>query len=669
MRINIEAILVIILALSLLPMVTESQITGVLGLADPKQGTFNLFKWTDASLIGSITYRGTVPVYTPNFTNCVLEVYPAPVTAGLSVSVTSKSCTKTDSSIDVIITISVSGTYSGGSFNWAPISSAVARVYNGSELITTVYLSVQEIRINEVTIERIDVKSIEGVKYESSPSTPSIGTLIEIKPLGTPVFIASINLYPSFPTTLVFRWNVGDRQGSEYIFFSTDKLTSEFRLSTSVSLIENLRYVIYHRDLLLTSDTIDLASAARSKGLGMASFTLMNPQLSFYNPKRPEQRGTFIVGSISVGELSGGRITATMSVAGVGDDTRDIWSSTTEDLVVSVPDFKPDREFTAYVRYTVVFTSYDGTSTQPISVSTTVTYKPVPIRGESLGKFLEGVFFILFVFILGAGVMSFLFGFFSRRQDLMSSGIIIISTGTLVFLIPTLMGYVIAALTIAGFEMPREDIPELSRLNMANLGSAVAKSVEYIQRKALQFAGLLTITGTGLLAGMAALTATSFLGGFIGKILTGGVLTAILTQIVTLMLTMGIASFVTAAALTILGLIYPALIAVSVVILLFAAIAYCLYAGVTGNIGPAWQTIISLSITIFLLLLAPVIFASLDKIPEQYAPPIDIAGFKIPNPVAIVLKIGVGIAEIILLAAILAASLSRAISAVSGALS
>lgn len=628
------------------------------GTLSPSVTEYRILKGTDGNKLGSVTYTGSAST-SVSWDYCNLTVTPAPPQSGLYVEVASKSCTRTGSGISVTIRLNIKGVYSGGNFNWNPLSTVKAALYKNGTVVDTIYFSVEPISIKEVTINKIDFDNppidTSTISYTVIPKTSvEAGTSIYIVTSADVNLVAELSDYLSVPTTVEVQYMLQSPSGGSsvwktaYVTFGTDTLSASFTIS-DVPLTVPLPVQVSQNNVTIYSTSLDVPSKASEVNVGGAIISTA-PPIQYWEREQSYK----VVSQLYINQLQGGSVTISMTVNGKTVGPRTYTSTgSVDDLEVVFN----DKQDTISGQYEIVYRGPYGSAPRVV-VTFTSNYV------GTTGGLLRDVFYILFMFIVTAGFTGVVMGLFLRRPDLQSSGMIMLSSGILIFLIPTLMGYAVALLSHTGIEDP----VGVKNLNLWNLGDIVDNSIQYIQQKAYGYSqklfgiAVFSVTILAVLAGI--VTA----GGIVGW-LTAGALSEFLGQVLgalgSQILTLATLSFMASVFLKVLAIIFPITLNVIFTIILFTALLQALFAGFTGSHAQVYGTVISLSILILTVLLTPPILATLDKLISEQTIVIDLKVTQITIP-DIFTALGLVVIQIVILTMILAVGFQRLMAVLSG---
>ena len=625
------------------------------------KNSFNLIRGTSGEKLGTITYSGS---FTPDveWDDCRLIVdmrgYPV---AGLRAENVSQYCRRSGGTIEVTVTIAVKGVYEGGNITWNPFSVVAVELYNNGSRVDVVYASVQTISINEVIITRLDFGSpaidTGSVSYVVIPDTlVEAGTSIYIVTSADVNAVIELSNYVSVPTNLYAVYSISRGGGSSYrtvpIYISTDTLSVSFKLR-DIPLDRPLSLTIEQNNLTVYAGTLDVPSKAEEIDVGYVALSTF-PPVQFWESRERYK----VVSQVYITQITSGRVDVSMTVNGANTPTRSYTApGPTDDLYVTFD----ERQDTISGEYRIVYHGRYGSSP-------TIVVKFSDQYTHTVGGLLKGVFEILFTFSIGAGFVAVVLGLFLRRPDLQSSGLIVLASSVMIFLIPTLMGYIIALVVHAGLEDPIG----LSDLNLVNLGDKVDASISFIYHRAQSYSMWLMGASVAAITFAIALAGLTVVGGAIG-IFTGGALSIFLGNVLgklgSFLITFAVMSFIASVILRVIGVVFPVLLTVIFVIILFVALLNALFAGFTGSYAQIYTPVISLAILVMAVLLTPPVIATLDKIQMDYQISIHIPVIdeEIPIPTDIFMFFGLVLMKIIILVSVLAMAFQRLLATLAGA--
>ena len=652
-----------IMILVILVTLTLSTIVHASSELTPSVAEFRMLRGTDASKLGTVTYTGAVSTSVA-WDYCSVDVVTSPSRGGIYAEIVEKKCEKSGKDAIITIKIAVKGTYTGEDFDWYPFSSVKIDFYGNGTVVDTQYPSIVPIHIKEVKINRIDFDTppidTSKISYIINPGTDvNAPTTITIATSADVNLVAELTDYLSVPTTVEVRYIIVSQSPgststskSAYITFSTDSLTTKFTLS-GVPLTSPLPIQVVLNEITLYTTTLDVPSKASEINVGGASISAA-PPIQFWE----KQQNYKVISQLYINQLNGGSLTISMVINNTYVAGPQTYSSPGPvNLEVSLP----GRQDVISGYYEIV---YNG----PYGPAPRVVVRFSTSYAVTTGGILRSVFYNIFMFIVSAGFTGLVIGLFLRRPDLQSAGLIMLSSGVFIFLIPTLMGYVVTLATHVkvGNQAGIEDPIGASNLTITNLGEVVDRAIEYIQNKAMYYSSFLFNTALFVLGIVGVLAAVTIGGGILGW-LTGGALSQFLGQVLgalgSQLISFATMSIMASIFLKVLAIVFPIFLNVIFAILLFVALIQALFAGFTGSYGQVYGTVISLSVLVLTVLLTPCILATLDKVIAEQKITIPVVNIDIPD---IFTQFGLVIVQIILLTMILAMAFQRLMATLSG---
>lgn len=650
-------LLVALVALVLvLPMITTVESQGA--VMSPDRRGFDLVRGTRAEQLPTVTYRGTYTLGTSSWTHCTASVtLSGPMSGIQAVLAADPVCNRlSERTIEVVVQVKFIGLYTGGTFTYTPITSARAIVYNYTDVLTTVTFSVEQMTVSEVVIVSVSLSETPvtpgSIAYRVVPTNLTVGSIVYIVPFGDVNLVMTLDRIPTVPPSFVARAlamsATGSGTASTRVDFVANETSKSFTLA-GVALESAIHIDIIHNDIPVYSGVVDISSVIDLGGYGKAVFTTDPPSLVW------KQNSYYAYGAVIVLELKSASLEIQFSANGMGDRPKEV--STTGRVDFEVP-LSRDRPLRLDGEYVVTFTPQMG---NPITVRV-----PFSVSYEfTSGRFLTFVFFTLFNSLLGVSLFIFFFGFFMRRVDLMGYGMLVLILAALIFGIPTIMSNVISAVVATGIEDPIG----LQTITMMNLGEKLDQALEYISQKGKFFANLMFGAATTLLIVLGVL-AGLVIGLGVAGIFTGGALSIFIGQtlgafaahLVSVIVMLYLASFILNALVT----VFPILLNIIIMLLVFTALLQAVFAVVSHNLTPLINTVISLSFVIMLVFMTPLVLATLDRLYYNYTIWVGIGpvGFSLPLDPFMILAIA--FVQIAFLTMVLAMAFHRLMVALHG---
>jgi len=597
---------------------------------------------------------------------CVFDVLRG-AEAGLRTIDVSTSCWRDGSELVVRVSHRVGGVFEGGEHEWKTVLLPVARLYdaNGEE-VEQIYFDVADtVKLAEVTIKSIKLKGVDTSNVEYDYDAPWL-TQDQKQRKEAPVNVAII-IYPvsdvklrvelsEKPTVSTWVSVVYTAQSQTYSAAFAEGVmevligsaSSEFTIRLPI--LSTLTVTLEKSQIDLATATFDLSREV--KRLGFAAVTALTPI------QKMESRASYkVIGQIHVASIDNARITTKMRIQELNrEDTGGPYTKPGfyRDLEVN----NGDRLETLKGHYVLEFSASGKNLAITVKFDDTYKLQVKTIAGR--------IFYLLFMFMTASGFASVVVGVIGRRPELMSAGLILLASSALIFLVPTLIAYIVYTLTIntTGIANP---LGIGSDLSVDNIGSYVDEAVNYIHEKArsraktMMFVSFVAVGALGLLLYIAAKI------GVAGILTFGAVSIAtgfIVGSIGMWLVSVAALNFLAAVVLDVLAVVYPIVINIAYAILLLTAIVLAIFAAFTGNYAPLYNTIVSISVLTLAVLLLPSVFATIDELVQDIDMSLPIVGdVSIPlNPFTL---IGKFIVEGILLMIVIMTAINRALSALS----
>jgi hypothetical protein len=558
----------------------------------------------------------------------------------------------------VSIPITFDGAYNGQTGTYNPISYVTVKYYNvNGTFITSETLYSNPITINKVTLDvNVPGNPISGSPhYDYTPDNPKTGQTIRIYVSSTVVLTVQTSQPADVSAQLILRYY------QSTIGTHTENFEIPAGTTTTNIYIDNadisapLHYQILSGDgsMVIAEGDIDLPSYTSASAENVM-FVLEQPYT--IASVDPNSNTVTVVGGVYVMSIpSSGSLTVTMSIGDASNST-----TITESGMVTLTIQTSGGGSSG--TYSVVYSGSYG------SVSITVPFSAMTSR-ISTGGVVTNIFYYTFIVIITASFTASIAGFLLRRPDLMSSGLLGMASSILIFIIPTVMSYVIQLLFATGVSNPAH----ISNINMMNLGNAVDRSVQYTTNMAIAYGNELRNIAITLLGIIAALAGIASGVGIIGW-LTGGALSQFIGKVAgefgAQLIMISVYSFLAGYMLKVLAYVYPIVLNTVLIILFFTVVVYAIYASFTGNIGQAYGPIIQFSILILAILLVPPMLGTIDelkntsgvgKIPMPF--PINKVISSIPNPF---FWIATSLMQIVILVTIMYMAFQRLVTILGG---
>lgn len=650
-----------IVIISMLLLVLLTLTTHVTAYADsnlqPSKDKLNLIIGSAGSGI-FITYTGTVSV-PQNATRCDAFTYfindygLKPHLGGLP------SC-DADTGY-VYIPVSFDGAYNGVDGYYYPIANVTITFYDSNDTV----IEKKAVYVEPIYLNRIGINvtppgnPVSGnLEYRYTPDKPKPGDIVRIYTSGT----ITINIQPEKPpdtdSQLLLRYY------QQTIGWKTKSFTIPAGATfTSVSINDvdlstKLTYRILSADgsIEIDSGTINIPSYTS----GESEMSIVIPEQPILIPSLTNKNEANISGAVYIETLpSGASMKISLSGGGVT-----VEKDYNEPDMVFISLLLENYQDTSTIngQYTITYSGKYG------SISFTVPFK-VSGRRMFTGKVVSEVFYYTFLLIIVASFLATTFGFIMRRPDLMTSGLLGMASSVLVFMIPTIIAYVLSLLFASGVPDPAH----VGSVNMMTLGGAVDRSVDYTVTSALHYSARLKHLSYALLGVVGGLALASAGVGFVG-LLTGGALSQFIGRVAgelaSQLIVMSVYSMMTAYMLEVLAYVYPIILNTVLIIMFFTIILYALFAGYTGNIGQIYSPLIQFSIMILAILLVPPMLGAIDVLKNTsgvgriHMPPgLDRIVKSVPNPF---FWIAASFMQIIILVTIMYMAFNRLVSILGG---
>jgi len=663
-------VLALALALATVPGMVAAEAQGSAVLT-PSRPALNLVAGTPGSAIPPITYTGSVPL--PNGTvSCEVVVTPYG-SFGLEVRA-EPSCTLDSTGPTPVARISVlvafDGVYRGGSGGFRPFSASLV-YYDGSGYSSFMPLEVAEVNVNWVRLSiRAEVASF-SLKPAFYPPNPGVGGTIRIYTVGDVIVKAAVEGgQPDVATQLVLKYEQPPPGISGAVAFTIGQGASgEVVVATlrNASVNDPLRYWVLSGDgsVEVASGAIDLPNTVPNKISG--GIMLLQPYATIEYEEGKEV--VVVRGGVFVTGLSGqGEVRVLLAVGGMSSDVVIGPGDTNRIIMLEVRNVNKGATSGFYM----VNAAAPGLSQGSVTVS--FSLGGAFSLGGMVGRLLQYMFMVL----VGASAMATVSGYLLRQAGMVTGGLLGMAAATLVFLVPSLIAYVLSLAFAAGIQDP----VGVGNVNMLTLGDAVERSITYVVSQAREIASTLLAYATYSIS--IVFTISAFLSIFIGAF----------SALAQAALMWAAISFFAAHLLVVMAYAYGVVVTVAFLILFFAAVLYALYAAFTGDIGRALWPVMQFSVLVLLILFVPPILASIKAIPEKADCPLALPiGEMITNVPGIGLVVGfisglfgvdlkevkicippilqwvaVTIVEIIILASVVFVAINRVVSALGGGL-
>jgi len=599
---------------------------------------------------------------------CVVEVARG-AEAGLFATDVSTSCWR-DSSGELVVWVShrVRGVFEGGEHEWKTILLPVAKLYdaNGME-VGRIHFDVGDtVKLKEVTIESIKLSvDTSNVEYDyDAPWLTQEQKQIKEAPVNVAIIIypkADVKLQVVLsgePTVSTWVSVVYTAQSQTYsaafadgeMEVKIDKGSRSSEFTIRLPILSTLTVTVEKSHIDLATATFDLSHKVKS--LGFAAVTALTPI------QKMESRASYkVIGQIHVASIDNARITVTMYVQGPNrEDTGGPYTKPGfyRDLEINVG----DRLETLKGHYTLEFSASGKNLVITVKFDDTYKLQIKTIAGR--------IFYLLFMFMTASGFAGVVVGVIGRRPELMSAGLILLASSALIFLVPTLIAYVVYTLTVntTGIANPLGIGPDLS---VDNIGSYVDEAVLYIHEKAKSHARGMMLVSFASVGVLGILLFVAAKVGVAGILTFGAVSIAtgfIAGSIGMWLVSVAVLNFLASVVLDVLAVVYPIVINIAYAILLLTAIVLAVFAAFTGNYAPLYNTVVSISVLTLAVLLLPSVIATVDELVPDIDISLPIVGdVSVPlNPFAL---IGKFIVEGILLMMVIMTAINRALSALS----
>jgi len=606
-----------------------------------------------------ITYSGVGFTNVEDWDSCVLEVQPAGTISGINVRIIDKSCKKEGYAVLANIKILLSVNYTGGSISLIPFTSVVAKIYKGGSVVGVVYFSVIPINFKEVTITGVDIDASSIDPSRISYSTPAtevpVGTTVVIYPVGPSKLSMSLSDYLSYPATVEVRYMVGNKTLSTMVTLNTDSLVHQFE-TDSIPLGMQLPIEVVHNNITVYAGAVDVSKALTNIGGAMVVTT---------TPTIYKDRDTFYASApLNIAHLNGQlRIQMVIEVTtDSGTDTKTVERVYTEpgytsDLKVMLGDKRP-KSISGY--YLITFNK-DGKEVNVRVNINNISY----VLGT--GSVVRYIFYMVFTFILASSFGSIVAGLLLRRPDLQSGGVLMLTTGVLIFLVPQIIASTVYLLVRTTHVVDPINVP--GRVNINDLGALVDAAIEKTVQFAFDTANTLFSQANIALGLLALVAAAGTVGGAFLGWLTAGAASIIIGQIAgalgSFLIQMAFLGFIASAFLKALAILYPIFINVVLVVLLFAALLQALFSMFTGAHGQVFHTVMTISMIILTVVLTPIVIATFEQIKAEHTYHVEFGPIKLDIP-NIFVTLPVTALEIVFLAGVMVLAFQRMMATLSG---
>lgn len=280
------------------------------------------------------------------------------------------------------------------------------------------------------------------------------------------------------------------------------------------------------------------------------------------------------------------------------------------------------------------------------------------------GGIVEKAFLMAFLFLSVASFVAIVAGLILRRPDIMTNGVLGLASTVIVFMIPTIITYLLIVLFRAGIPNP----VNIENVTVMNIGSVIDRSLLYTSMLAIKYGNTLIFIAKTLTIAILGLSAISA-GSKIISLILGSALSAVISGYLSILITISILSFFAGYLLIIIGNLYPVVMSIVLVILLFMILLYALFSAFSGNFSQVYIPIIQFSVLTFAIMLIPSMLSAVDEVrvvSDELI--IDLPDFiqeligRIPDPFFWLVS---AITQIFILVLVLYMSLTRMLSLVS----
>jgi len=560
----------------------------------PSKSELNLIAGTPGSTIQPITYTGSVAL--PNGTvSCEVRVFPLDI-FGLEAR-PEPSCTIDSSGpapvARITVQVSFGGVYRGGSGSLVPFTAYLV-YYDERGWSSFMSLEVEKLRVNQVGLSIKAEVSASPLRAAFYPPSPKVGETILIYTAGDVIIKAVVDRRPDVAVQLVLRYEQPTPGVSGVAQFTIGQGASgEVVVATlrDVSVTSVLRCWVLSGDgsVEVASGVFDLPRTIQNKM--SAGIVLLQPYATI---KYERQREIVVVkGGVLVVSFSGperASVNVTLAVAGKRATVSIGPGNANQIIMFNVTDVGRDVSSGTYEVAAKAQDLVRGSVTVPFQLAGAFSL------GGLIGRLLQYMFLIL----VGSSGMAIVLGLFLRQAAMVNAGLLGMAAATLVFLVPTLIAYVLSLAFATGIQDPAD----VGNVNMLTLGSAVERSITHVTNNAREIASRLASYATYLILAFIPLALLSI----IVNALSG------LAQFVLIWAAL---SFFAAHLLAVVGYAYAVVVTVAFIILFFAAVLYALYAAFTGDIGRALWPVMQFSMLVLVVLLVPPILATIETIPER----------------------------------------------------
>jgi len=612
------------------------------------RSVLNLLPYT--SFTNDITYTGSYNPSTTGWSSCSVS-YTVASNPNINVSVTESTCTKNGDIPFITIKARITGTYMGDA-NFYPFSQVVVKLQdsNGNTVESRVF-SVTPIRFNKIDIVSVDFDSSNpiassGTTYYITPSQPTLNTPIIISTTADVNIIITLSEVPSASSTLTIKY------GSDTTNITIDPNNQGTELKVTlknVILAQPISLTFYNNNRQIGSAQLDPSRVANNAG-GVA-FIAYAPFIKWSN------NNYIISGSVSVINIAGGSLTAQFIVTGPisGSDTKTITGKDTVELSVSVSS-KSVSGATGY--YKIIYTPPGGKNSIEINIPFSISRTITGFAG------LDYMMLSIFMLIMGSGFVSVLVGILLRRPDLLTSGVLFLSSGVLIFIIPSMIVSGLYLISSAAKVQIPSDIQLTGANTFFGLGNAVQGAIDYIARSASSLANdtrQIALMLIGIIAGLFALSFGSgllsiFMGAFANFI--SQVAASIATQLIQVFFGMYMASVL----LDTVAILYPVLMTLIIITIYIYTTLQILMSTFTGSPQNVMHGVFSLTSVILMNIIGAITIASIENLKKTEGT-IFLVITEIPNPFIV---FSLSIAELVIISGLMAMAFQRLMATLGG---
>ena len=644
-----------LLAVAVLTLAVVAVTAHAQGAAYALPSSLALVKGTPGQAVGRILVLGQAPGPTDiNWSSCVVNAYPY-AAAGFTVEHSSARAWVENGVCKFQVAIDLGGAYDGSEMDWYPVSTIVVGFVNSYGVIERYYYltwdDIAPLKLTPVSFSLLfsDVGRI-GYVVSPNPATLSpgqrFGTVYSFAPGGTVYYTIVVSPPVTVPVAVTFTWSQGGVSHSTLVPLSSSQGSYQVALP-DVDFVTPLEYRITYGTIVLLTGSDRVGDHVEITKLGFATVQPLRPQwLTVFQAGRPAYK---VYAVVFAPQLQGGRLTVTISTS-VGSTTKTLTAPGTTEYMSSAMSTRRDIQ----VAYTITYTGPLGSSATLTLTTTLKASEYIEMRA-----FLAGIWYILFFVAVASGMIMLVIGTLLRQLHYHQAGVMMIASGVFVFLVPSIVAYMVKLLVATGLPDPIG----LRYMSAADFPEKLEYSILYIHASAMSLGDKLRNIALMMLGVVAGASALGSLGAGILSWLTAGagqILGRVLGELGAQLVTTSFIAFAASAAIKVLGILFPLFIEVLFAVLVIVAWVEALFAIGSGNMNEVLRPIVNVVMLSIVLLVSPPLLAELEVMATT-SNAIHLPGFNVtlPNPFVYIV---VSIFESLYLTGLLLLGLNRLLS-------